>query len=262
MDLSVLTVNTVVAFLLVLFRISGMLVSAPLFNMRAIPPQAKIGLAFAMALIFFPLHMGGLMVPTDLIQFALLAIQETLIGLLLGFTANLMFLAIQMAGEFISVQMGLSVAQVLDPVTQTNSPVMGQFFFYLAAILFLTLNIHHGLIVGIDKSFQWLPLGQFVGGEGALSGGALTVRLMKLTADMFLIALAIGLPVMGILLLSEVALGFVAKVMPQMNVFMVGIPLKVALGLLVIMISLPLVGEVLGHQYANLVQVLLGLYRT
>ena len=87
-------------------------------------------------------------------------------------------------------------------------------------------------------------------------------RFIKLTADMFIMALTIGVPIMGILLVTEIALAFVSKVMPQMNVFMVGIPLKVGLGLLAIMLSLPYLAGILGDQYSRLVQVLLGLYKT
>jgi flagellar biosynthesis protein FliR len=261
LDLSLLTVNTVVAFLLVLFRISGMLVSAPLFNMRNIPAQAKIGMAFAFALILFPLHVANLVVPTDLIQFTVLAIQETILGILLGFTANLVFVALQMAGEFVSIQMGLSVASILDPVTQSQSPIVGQFFFYFAALVFLTLNIHHGLIIGVDRSFNWIPLGHFIG-EGQLTGGLMAERFIKLTSDLFVMALMVGVPLMGVLLATEIALSFVAKVMPQMNIFMVGMPLKVTIGLLVILMGLPYLGSLLGDQYAHLVKVLLGLYKT
>jgi len=261
LDLSLLTVNTVIAFLLVMFRISGMMVSAPMFNMRNIPVQAKIGLSFTFAMILFPLHAANLVVPKDLIQFSLLAIQETVISILLGFTANLVFIALQMAGEYVSTQMGLSVANMLDPVTQTQSPIVGQFFFYFAALVFLSLNIHHGLIVGIDRSFNWIPLGHFIG-EGHLTGGLMAERFIKLTSDMFVMALVLGVPLMGILMATEIALSFVAKVMPQMNIFMVGMPLKVGLGLLAIVWCMPYMVGMLGDQYSHLVKVLLGLYRT
>ncbi len=262
MDLSLLTTHTVIAFLLVMFRMAGMLVSAPLLNMRAVPMQAKVGLAFAVALLLFPLHAAPLVVPADLVQFALLAVQETVIGLMIGFAASLIFVALQMAGEFISFQMGLSVANVLDPVTQTQVPVMGQFFFYFAALLFLSLNMHHALLKAVDQSFTWLPLGHFFGSPGTPSAALMAGRFIELTGHMFVTALMIGVPVMGVLLVTEITLSFVAKVMPQMNVFMVGIPLKVAVGLLVIMLFLPYLGELLKSQYADLYRVLLGLYRS
>lgn len=244
-----------------MFRISGMMLSAPLFNMRNIPAQVKVGFSVVIAMILFPLHAGDLIIPKDLIQFSLLAIQESIIGILLGFTANLVFIALQMAGEYISMQMGLSVANVLDPVTQTQAPLVGQFFFYFAIMGFLTLNIHHGLILSVDRSFNWLPLGHFIG-EGQLTGGLMTERFIRLTSDLFVMSLTLGVPLMGILLASEIALSFVAKVMPQMNIFMVGMPLKVALGLFAILSSLPYLGGLLGDQYAHLVQVLLSLYKT
>jgi len=261
LDLSLLTVNTVIAFLLILFRISGIMLSAPIFNMQNIPAQAKIGMCLGFALILFPLHAGGLVIPKDLIQFAIMAIQETVIGLLLGYTVTLVFMALQMAGEYISMQMGLSVASILDPVTNTQSPIVGQVFFYFAALLFLNLNIHHGLIMGLERSFNFVPLGHFIG-EGQLTGGLMAERFIKLTNDMFIMSLMVGAPLMGLLLATEISLSFVAKVMPQMNVFMVAMPLKVLIGLLAILIGLPYLGSVLGDHYAHLVQVLLGLYKT
>lgn len=261
MDLSLLTVNTVIAFLLVLCRIAGMLVSAPLFNMRTIPPQVKIGLAVATAMILFPLHSAHLVVPKDLIQFSLMAIQESILGILIGFTANLVFMGLQIAGEYISMQMGLSIANILDPVTQTQSAMIGQFFFYLGALMFLNLNIHHGLILSIDRSFQYVPLGHFIG-EGSLTGGLMAERFIRLSSEMFMLALMIGVPLMGILLITEIAISFVAKVMPQMNVFTVMIPFKTGLGLVLILVGMPYLSATLGNQYAHLVQVLMGLYKT
>lgn len=261
MDLSLLSVNTIIAFLLVLFRIAGMIVSAPLFNMHNIPSQAKVGFAVTMALILFPLHSGHLVVPKDLIQFSLMAVQETIIGILIGYTANLIFMALQIAGELISMQIGLSISNLLDPITGTQSAVVGQFFFYLAALLFLSLNIHHALIIGVDRSFNWIPLGHFFG-EGHLTGALVADRFIRLTGDMFLMSLMIAAPLMGLMLTLEISLSFVAKVMPQMNIFVVGLPLKIGVGLIVMMISLPYVGNLLGDHYANLVKVLLGLYKT
>src|SRR5688572_21854299 len=114
-----LTQDSLLIYLLVLSRIAGILVAAALFNMHAIPTLSKVGLAAVFALILFPLHAANPPPVHDVIQFALLFCQETAIGLLLGFTANLTFMAFQMAGEFMSMQMGLSVAQMLDPVTGT-----------------------------------------------------------------------------------------------------------------------------------------------
>lgn len=255
MDLSALTVSTVVAFLLVLFRISGMLMTAPLLNIRSIPPQVKIGMAFTLSVLLFPFHTQHLVVPTDLIQFALLAAQEVIIGLLLGFAANLVFVGIQMAGEFISYQMGMSMSSMLDPMSGSQIPTLGQVYFYFALLIFLALNAHHVLILGVNHSFEAMPLGSFISQYGVMAE-----RFIMLTAGMFTVALLVSIPVMGVMLVTEIALGFMAKVMPQMNIFMVGLPLKVGVGLLALMVSLPFVSDLLEERYDLLFQQIEGLF--
>jgi flagellar biosynthetic protein FliR len=259
--MSLLNEHSILIYLLILCRVGGMIVAAPIFNMHNVPPQAKIGLAAAFAFILYPLHAAQAPAAHDVFQFGALVLQETIIGLLLGFVANLTFMGVQMAGELMSMQMGLSAAQMLNPVTGTQNALVGQLFFYFAAILFLGLNIHHALIAGVDRSFTWLPIGHFIG-EGSLTASVMAQRCIQLSGEVLLLALTASIPVMGVLLVTEVVTGFVAKVMPQMNVFMVAMPLKLVLGLLVVMLALPAFADVLGDQYAHLVQVLLNFYKT
>jgi flagellar biosynthesis protein FliR len=258
---SMLNEHTILAYLLILCRLAGMIVGSPIFNMHNIPPQSKVGFAAVFAFILYPLHSAHPPVTHDVFQFAALVLQETIIGLLIGFIANLTFMGVQMAGELMSMQMGLSAAQMLNPVTGTQNAQVGQFFFYFATIVFFGLNIHHALIAAVDRSFTWLPLGHFIG-EGHLTASVMTQRCIHLTSEVFLLALTTGIPVMSVLLVTEVATGFVAKVMPQMNVFMVAIPIKLMLGLLIMIMALPAFADVLGDQYAHLVQILLHLYKS
>lgn len=251
MDLSLLSTSTVVTFLLVLFRVTGLFLSAPLLNMRSMPQLTKIGISFALAFILFPFHSQNFVVPQDLIQFAVLAGQEIIIGLLLGFTANLIFVAIQMAGEYISVQMGMSMSSILDPMTGTQVPTLGQVYFYFALLIFLSMNAHHALILGINHSFDVVPLGKFMA-----SSGVMAERFIQLGVEMFTLALIVCVPVMGTLLVTEIALGYMAKVMPQMNIFMVGMPLKLAVGLTALAVSFPYVNQLLIEQFDQLSQYL------
>ncbi len=258
MDLSLLTTSTVITFVLILTRVSGMIVSGPMFNLNGIPQLTKVGMAVTLAIIFFPLYAGfsGYSAPTDLPSLIWLALQEFIIGLLIGFVAEMLFIGIRMAGEYLAVQMGLSSSAVLDPVSGVQTPVIGQLYFIVAIWLFLNLNAHHALIMGVDKSFHWIPLGQ-----GITEVGVLAQRFIALGSDMFVVALLTGLPVMAILLALEAALAFTAKVMPQMNVFMVALPLKSAVGLFVLMISLPFMPVFLSDQYATMIQHVMGLFR-
>lgn len=261
MDLNLLTVGVVVTFLLILTRLGGMLASSPLFSGQGIPMQIKIAIAMGLAITLFPLHAGakGYQPPTDLIQLALLLAQEFAIGVCIGLAADLIFVAIRMAGEFMGFQMGLTISNLLDPQSGTVMPMMGQLLYLFAFMAFLSLNIHHGLIVAVDRSFAWLPLGQ--GGLLMQRLDLLFERFVHLGGEMFGLAVALALPVIGILFIAEIALAFVAKVMPQMNIFMVALPLKVAMGLLLIALSAPFFSEYLAGQYAQMIQHLLGLYQ-
>jgi flagellar biosynthetic protein FliR len=257
MDLRLLQPDTIITFMLVVIRISGLTITAPLLANKGIPAYTKVGFIITLSLLLFPLNPAATgAAPQDLPQLAWVGSQEFLVGLGLGFAASLMFAGVQLAGEYISVQMGLAVANVLDPINSAPIPVLGQFYYTLAIVLFLSMNVHHTLILALQKSFQWIPLG-----KPFPQSGLLIDRFMTMGSEMFLLALLLALPVLGLLFVSEMAMAFVAKVMPQMNVFMVGLPLKAGLALMAIMISLPFSERFLSDQYAILVQQLMGLYR-
>ena len=246
MDLNLLSSNTIIAFLLILFRVGGMMMTAPILNSHSIPAQAKIGLSFAIALIFFPLFGQHVTVSKDLFQFAVVGAQEIILGLMLGFVANLVFVALQMAGDLISTQMGMSVSAMLDPISGVQVPVIGQILFYFGLLLFFSLNAHHTLILALNRSFELLPPGHFFSHIPVM-----TERFITLGSEMASVALLLAAPVVGVLLVSEIAMGFMAKVMPQMNIFMVGMPLKLALGLITLSACLPFVHDFLINRFAT-----------
>lgn len=254
------TVQNILMFVLIVTRVSGMIVAAPFFSDQGVPNHIKVGLALAMSLLLFPFYAGAgktAPMPEDLIAFTLIAVQELAIGLMLGFAAMLAVTGLRMAGEHIAVHMGIAIASALDPATREQSTVFSQMMFFFGMLVFLSLNIHHGLIAAMDRSFQLIPLGHpFAALNHALAG-----RFTAMAGEMFVIGLMVAMPVMAILMVTEVALGFVNKVMPQMNIFIVGLPLKVAVGLMVIMISLPSAAKYLGNQYATLIEHALGLFK-
>ena len=258
MDLSLITVPTVITFFLMLFRVSGMFLAMPVFSGTGIPQQVKIGLSIGVLLVLFPFYATAksYVVPKDVIQFTVLAIQELGIGFLIGFAADLLFAGVRMAGEYLSVQMGISVANVLDPQTGTQIPILSQVYAMTATILFLNLNIHHGLIVALNRSFQLIPLG-----HPWPSMELITTRYLDLSAHIFLVAFYLGIPVLGVLFVTEVGLAFVAKVNPQMNIFMVALPLKVILGLSLMASAMPFTLDFLSKQYAALIQQVVVLYK-
>ena len=257
MDLDFLASGTVLTFILILTRLSGLMMSAPLFSNKGTPVLTKISFAVCLSMILFPIQAfdPAYVVPQDLPQFAWLAGTELMIGMMLGFACTLVISGAQLAGEFASVQMGMSLSSTLDPISGTNVPSIGKIYYYLALLVFLSLNIHHALLLALAKSFTFIPLGTMI-----TNIGQITERFLVMGADMFTIAVLVALPVMGVLFTTEIATALVAKVMPQMNVFMVFLPAKATIGLFILMISLPLTGHLLGDKYADLIQHLMRLF--
>ncbi len=223
-------------FLLIFCRITSFLVVAPVFSFRGIPAVLKIGLAFYVSLIVLiaihaatPLDFDG--------DYLLTAIREILIGLLLGFTAYLLFTVVQIAGSFIDIQIGFGIVNVFDPLTGTQSPIMGNLKFIIATLLFLSINGHHYLLLAIMKSYQWVPLSNPLFEQ--IYGGSLSDFLIRTFSDAFYIAFQIAAPIVIALFLADVALGIFARVAPQFNMFVVGFPIKIAIGFIVLSIMIP-----------------------
>lgn len=226
--LTLFSPQSLVAFVLVLTRISGMMIKAPLFSTYPVPMQAKAGLVAIVAFIMYPMVVktSNFTVPPNLVALSLMIGKELIIGSIIGFCAGLIFVAIQVGGHLLSIQMGLSVSNVLDPITKQQSPVVGQMYLYLASIIFLSIQGHQWLFASIYDSYNLIPLGL----DFNISG-ALVERIIFFTSQIFTIAFGIIIPIYGVLFITDVSLGFISKMMPQMNIFMVALPFKIFVGL-------------------------------
>ncbi|WP_043922431.1 flagellar biosynthetic protein FliR [Paenibacillus terrae] len=223
-------------FLLIFCRITSFFVVAPIFSTRGVPNIFKVGISGFLALIVYLTYGTHQQVPTDA-AYVLLVGREVLIGLLLGFTAYLFMTAIQTAGSFIDLQVGFGMASVFDPMTGASSPLTGNFKFAIAVLLFLSLNGHHHLINAILYSYDWVPLTNdfFV----KLYGGSVTEFLVRSFAESFLLAFQIAAPIVVATFLTDVGLGFLAKTAPQFNIFVIGVPLKIIVGLFMLLLLMP-----------------------
>lgn len=243
-------------FLLVLTRFSGIFLMAPIFGHTAIAVRFRVGLAVLLAALVFPLAQDWSLPPLDTpldLLFALAA--ELAVGVTLGFIANCLFIAIQMAGHMIALQMGLGMSMMFDPTTRTQTTEVAVLFVQLATITFLAVDGHHWLILGVWKSFQAVPLGGFT-----LSGGIMEQVLLA-TTGIFDVALTLMLPVIGVLMLAELALAIMSRLMPQMNVFVAGFPVKIMLGLLTLAATLPLLGGYMRVIFDRFGPSVMGLFR-
>lgn len=233
-------------FILILARTSALIFLFPIFGSQSIPLPAKVGLCFFIAVLIFPLMDGTLgPIPKQVIPFLMMLSKEVLVGLILGFVATTLFAGIQVAGQLAGMQMGFGIVNAIDPQTQQNMSVIAHFQTLVATMIFLTLDGHLFFLSGIKKSFEVIPI------FGLSLSPSLFDEIMLIGAGIFVAGIKIGAPVIAALLLTSVALGIMAKVFPQMNVFFVGMPLKIGLGIIVIVLSLPLFSYAFKNLYTH-----------
>lgn len=223
-------------FLIVFARVSGIFSIAPCFGSKNVPAYVKIGLAFFITAVLLPVithKYSALVLPQDLLPYIGLVVTEFMFGLIIGYASFLIFAGVQMAGAAIDMQIGFSIVSVLDPQSGVQIPLLGTFKYVLAILLFLAVNGHHVLLAAISESFQRVPI------NAALAHEAVTVHIVSMFSTSFTLAFKMAMPVLVALFLVEVAFGIMARTVPQMNVFMVGIPAKIIIGLFILAISLP-----------------------
>jgi flagellar biosynthetic protein FliR len=223
-------------FLLVFTRLSAFFIIAPVFSVRNVPVQFKIGLSVSLAIIAFSVIPIGSPIEIDS-MFFLLVLKEILIGLSLGFIAYLFFTAVQVSGSFIDIQMGFGIANVIDPQTGAQSPLMGNFKFIFAVLLFLSFNGHHMMIDAIIGSYKWLPMDQTW--PNVFGSERLVEFLIMSFTTMFVFAFQMAAPIVGALFLTDLAMGMVSRAVPQVNIFILGLPLKILITFALMIILIP-----------------------
>ncbi|WP_036832289.1 flagellar biosynthetic protein FliR [Pontibacillus litoralis] len=220
------------AFILIFVRVTAFFVTIPLFSYRNVPTQHKIGFSFFLAWIMFYTVDIPVVIVNEM--FIGLVLKEAIVGLAIGFMAYLIITAVQIAGGFIDFQMGFAIANVIDPQTGVQSPLIGQYLYTITLLLLLAVDGHHLLIDGIFYSYEMIPLDQLYIDFG---NEPFILFVIETFNQMFMVAFLMSVPIVGCLFLVDVALGIVARTVPQLNVFVVGLPLKILVSFVVILIS-------------------------
>ena len=222
-----------ISFIWPLTRILGLLMVAPVFGHRAVPGRVKIGLGVFIALIIAPTLPPMPDVGLGSWHGLFILVQQLLIGVAIGFTMRVVFAAVEAAGEIIGLQMGLGFASFFDPQSAGQTLVLARFFNMLAALVFLAINAHLLLIGILVESFQSLPIStqplSAIGFYNAASFGS----------TIFAVGLQLALPIIAILLMTNLALGILTRSAPQLNIFSIGFPITLGVGLIVLNITLP-----------------------
>lgn len=227
------------AFLLVLCRISAFVVIAPVISSRNVPAAFKIGLAFFVSLMVFMTVGTNASVTTDA-TYILAILREILAGLLIGYVAVLFFAVMQTAGTLIDLKIGFGIANIVDPVTGVSVSLLGNLKFMLTMVVFLSMNGHHYLLAAIMHSYEWLPLDNEL--FARIAQGPPTEFLVRTFADTFRMALQIAAPIAVSMVLTDIGMGLLARTAPQFNIFVVGIPVKILVGLAMLVVLFPGLG--------------------
>ncbi len=226
------------AFFLLFIRMLSFLMMAPLFSQRTFPVTAKIGLAGLLAFLLAPVSPVQT-IPADDLRFFTLLVQEILIGLVLGFVVLLPILGISMVGQLMTSSMGLSYATSISPLLGESSPAIGQFYQQLALLIFILLRADHAVLLGLKQLSDTIPPGVLLTDVVQNAGDLLVGRLLFFTNQLWVISLQLALPVVGAILLADLALVLIGRAMPRMNAFALSMPLKVMMGLLIGTLTFP-----------------------
>ncbi len=246
------------AFLMVTCRVIGLLSSMPLIGERSVPWQLKVGLSLILGLLLMPIARTVGELPSEsFVGLGLGLMRELMVGLFIGFVARMFFGAFQFAVNAIDFQSGLSFIQIISPGTGANMSVLAQLLNTLMLLLFLEMNGHHLLLIGLGRSLEIVPLGT------ATASSEMAASLVRMFSMFVSISFQIALPVIVVLLLIDVAMGIIGRVVPQLNVFMVALPVKIMIALATLSITLPTLStllarllQVLGHDLISLLRMM------
>lgn len=219
-------------FLLVLARASAMFATMPIFGGQNVPALARAGTILVMTVVVLPI----LPPQPDLdLDWGFLAalLKEIGVGLVMGFAASFIFDGVTLAGELVGMQMGFGAAQMFNPQSERQIPLIAQFFFIVALFTFFALDGHHWLVVAFVKSFQVVPFGQLT------VTGQLIQQILHLVSGVFLVAFILMVPVVGVLLLVDLVMAIVSKTIPQLQVIFLSFPIKIYVGLVTLALLLP-----------------------
>ncbi len=237
-------------FLLILVRISGFMVAAPLFSLRNIPMRVKAIIAIALAILVFHIVPYREVTYSTTIGYALVVLSEMLAGIIMGFMANVAYYILAFAGQIIDQEIGFSMVNQYDPITSTQVTITGNLYTYAVMLMLFATNLHQYLVRALTDSFTVLPV-------GAVSLDMGIYELMKrFMGDYFVIGFRIILPVFASMLVVNTVLAILARVAPQMNMFVIGMQLKVFVGLAVLVLMIMMITGVADLIFREMISML------
>jgi flagellar biosynthetic protein FliR len=244
------TIENFEVFLLILVRITGFIYTAPFFSLRNVPVKIKTGLSIFMAAILFytvpmstPEYIG-------VIGFAVLVVQEAIAGAIMGLFANIAYHIIAFSGQIIDMEIGFSMVNELDPISNIQTTITSNFYGYLVLLMMMITNLHHYFLKSIIDSFQIIGIGEVI------INPAIYKLMGQFMLDYFVIGFRIVLPVFAAILVVNTILAILAKIAPQMNMFVIGMQIKVFVGLIVLALIIEMIPSVADFIFREMITML------
>ncbi|MEW5945343.1 MAG: flagellar biosynthetic protein FliR [bacterium] len=243
-------------FLLIFSRLATMIALSPLLGSGSVPAMAKIGLSFLLSVIIFPFTAGAFPpIPDGIVPFVLMMVRESMLGVLIGLIGLAVFAGIQLSGQIFGMQIGFGIVNVIDPMSEEQVSVLGQFEFLIALLIFIAMDGHHLLILAIANSYRYVPLDSFHVSQ------PFTREVVGLLQKTFIIAFKVGVPMIACLLVVTVAMGLIARTVPQMNIFIVGLPLNIMVGLFMLGVSMAFITYVMRGYFHDMFRDMIIMFR-
>ena len=219
-------------FLLVFIRVISFMFVAPFFSMSNMPRRIRIGFSFFVALLLYQSVPRQSIVYDTLIGYSVIVMKEVLTGLLIGFAANLCASIVSFAGHIVDMEMGLSMASMFDPTTKETSTITGIYYNYMVLLMLMISGMHRYLIQALAETYTLIPVNGAV-----IRTDTLLAAMLEFMANYIIIGFRICLPIFAVMTILNAVLGILAKVSPQLNMFVVGIQMKVLVGLSILFLS-------------------------
>ena len=235
----------VLTFLLLFVRFGSLFVFFPMLNHQSLLVQVKAALTFYLAIIFYTQY-PPILPPDNFLTFMFMVLSEILFGFLAGVLLQISFGVLAYAGELIAFVMGFTMASVMDPQTGSNTPIIANILNLVALMVFFALNVHHDIIIFMYNSLDFIPLGGFV------TTSNMPEFIINASKEIFLVGFSIAFPVIALSLLMDIIFGMIMKTMPQMNLLVIGFPIKITISFIVIIATVRAILEIFGQQFLKI----------
>ncbi|HUV49840.1 MAG TPA: flagellar biosynthetic protein FliR [Anaerolineae bacterium] len=239
-----ITAEQVETFIFILLRVTSIIATMPILGNTTVPVRVKGGLSLMIVFLLFPFVKLHILSP-DILSLALGMAGEVMIGVTIGLVGRLVFAGVQLAGQLAGFQMGFAIVNVFDPITSAQVSIIAELQYLLAMLVFLAVDGHHLFLYAIAESYRIVPV------LGFHFSGKLMQAMVEFSKDIFIVAIKTGAPVIAMLLMISIGFGLIARTVPQINILIVGFPLKIAVGLICIGLALPVFARMVGSIFLD-----------